>query len=120
MSNRDRRSIPEISPAEVARRQSAGEELTLLDVREPVEWRLANLGDDVLKAPMSRLVREGVEALPTAARDREAEIIVFCHHGVRSAQVVAWLRQHGWHGVLNLAGGIDAYARDVDSSVGLY
>ena len=113
-------SIPEISPAEVAKRRRAGEELILLDVREPVELRMATLGDDILTAPMSRLAREGLDALPAAARDPEAEIVVFCHHGVRSAQVVAWLRQNGWQSVLNLAGGIDAYARDVDPSVGLY
>ena len=113
-------SIPEISPGEVARRRNAGEEVLLLDVREPVEWQMASLGDGVLTAPMSRLVREGPAALPADAKDQEAEIVVFCHHGVRSAQVVAWLRQQGWQGVLNLAGGIDAYARDVDPSVGLY
>jgi rhodanese-related sulfurtransferase len=51
---------------------------------------------------------------------KETEIVVMCHHGVRSAQVVSWLRQQGWTNVWNLSGGIDAYARDVDPAVGFY
>jgi rhodanese-related sulfurtransferase len=43
-----------------------------------------------------------------------------CHHGTRSAQVTAWLAQQGYKNVSNVAGGIDAYARQVDSSVGFY
>lgn len=113
-------SVPEITAAEVAQRRGRGEQFILLDVRERVEMELAQLDHEVETAPLSTIVREGEEALPEAARDREAEIVVYCHHGTRSAQVVAWLRRHGWSNVWNMAGGIDAYARRVDPSVGLY
>lgn len=113
-------SIPEISAEELARKRANGENFVLLDVREPHELQAADLGEGVVLAPMSALVRERLEALPVAARDQEAEVVIFCHHGIRSAQVVAWLRQQGWHNVWNLRGGIDAYAREVDPSVGFY
>jgi rhodanese-related sulfurtransferase len=66
------------------------------------------------------LAAQQLAALPDAAQSKEAEIVVFCHHGMRSAQVVAWLRGQGWTNVLNMNGGIDAWARQVDPSVGLY
>lgn len=112
--------LPEITPAELARRRAAGDAPLLLDVREPYELRAASLGEGVALAPLSALSRYRLEALPESARDRQAELVVFCHHGVRSAQVVAWLRQQGWQNVYNLRGGIDAYAREVDPSIGLY
>jgi rhodanese-related sulfurtransferase len=112
--------LPEITPAELARKRADGESFVLLDVREPVELGYANLGDGVEVAPLSRLAREQLAALPTAVQAKETEIVVMCHHGVRSAQVVSWLRQQGWTNVWNLSGGIDAYARDVDPAVGFY
>lgn len=113
-------SVPEISPEELARKRTDGEDFVLLDVREPNELQAANLGEGVALAPMSALVRQGMEALPDAARDQKAEMVIFCHHGIRSAQVVMWLRQRGWENVWNLRGGIDAYAQEVDPSVGSY
>ena len=112
--------VPELKVEEVAQRLERGETPILLDVRESVEREMAQLDREVEAAPVSALVRQGEEALPEAARDREAEIVVYCHHGIRSAQVVTWLRQQGWSNVWNLAGGIDAYARRVDPSVGFY
>ncbi len=112
--------VPEITPADVYRRRAAGDSFVLLDVREPEELFYADLGEGVELAPISRLASSGIDALPPAAHDKTAEIVVFCHHGIRSAQVVAWLRQQGWTNVLNLDGGIDAYARQVDPSVGFY
>jgi adenylyltransferase/sulfurtransferase len=112
--------MPEIGPQELARKREAGEDFVLLDVRELYELQAANLGDGVEVAPLSALSRQRLAALPEPARDKEAELVVFCHHGIRSAQVVAWLRQQGWENVWNLRGGIDAYARQVDPSVGIY
>lgn len=112
--------IPELSPAEVARRLAEGDAFVLLDVREPFELALASLDGAALATPVSALIREGPAALPPEAQDPEAEIVLFCHHGIRSAQVGAWLRQHGWKNVSHMAGGIDAYAREVDPSVGFY
>ena len=113
-------NVPELTVEQLAQRLEQGEALVLLDVREPVEMQMAQLDEEVEVAPVSALVREGEEALPEVARDRDARIVVYCHHGMRSAQVVAWLRQQGWNNVWNLAGGIDAYARRVDSTVGFF
>ena len=118
--NNNPSGVPELMVEELAQRLERGEMPILLDVREPVEREMAQLNNEVEAAPVSALVRQGEEALPEAARDREAEIVVYCHHGIRSAQVVTWLRQQGWSNVWNLAGGIDAYARRVDPSVGFY
>lgn len=112
--------VPEVTVEEVSQRQAQDDPVLLLDVRERVEMEMAQLDHDVEAAPLSALVREGEAALPPAARNPDAEIVVYCHHGMRSAQVVAWLRQQGWNNVWNMAGGIDAYARRVDPSVGLY
>lgn len=112
--------IPEISAQEVAARQQAGEEFVLLDVREKMELALANLGPNVDWVPLSDLATRRTDALPQSVEDKKTEIVVFCHTGVRSAQVAAWLRQQGWNRVWSMAGGIDSYARQVDPSVGFY
>jgi rhodanese-related sulfurtransferase len=99
----------------------AGETLHLLDVREALELRSASLGEKALHAPMSALVALGLDALPAPIRaDKHTPVVVVCHHGIRSAQVGAWLAANGWEAIFNLAGGIDAYALTVDPSVGRY
>lgn len=112
---------PEISVQDVDQKQKNGEQFIWLDVREPPEFAAASIiHDAVVQVPLSELAAEKLNALPEAALDKEAEIIVFCHHGVRSAQVVAWLQQQGWSNVLNMEGGIDAWANQIDPSVGTY
>jgi rhodanese-related sulfurtransferase len=114
-------SIPEISPKEMHQKLQSEETFLLLDVRELIELNQARLTDRRVEVtPMSQLARIGPNALPEAARDPAAEIIVICHHGARSAQVTAWLLSQGWKNVKSLAGGIDAYARQVDPTVGMY
>ena len=114
--------IPEISPQDLAAKLKSGAAFTLLDVREPWELDYARLDDPRLVVlPLSKLARERTSALPEAiAADQAADLVVLCHHGVRSADVAAWLIQQGWNNVRSLAGGIDAYAREVDPSVGSY
>ena len=113
--------VPGLSVQEVAQKRENGDDFILLDVREPHELLQANLGDGVLTAPLSELARQGSEALPEeVAQNKEAEIVVMCHHGSRSAQVVAWLQQQGWTNILNMDGGIEAYAVAVDPTVGRY
>ena len=114
-------AVPEISVQEVARKIATREDFTVLDVRETWELARAQLKDGrVIHAPMSQLSRRGVHALPEEVVDKEQEIVVVCHHGVRSAEVTAWLLRQGWQNVHSMAGGVDAYAAQVDPSIGKY
>ena len=113
--------IPEITVTELSQKLQSDENFILLDVREPHELTFAKVSDSRLElAPLSRLGREGTKALPDSASAQDATIYVLCHHGNRSSQVTAWLAQQGWKNVFNVRGGIDEYARAVDSSVGFY
>jgi rhodanese-related sulfurtransferase len=113
--------VPSITVHELSEWMQQHPSVVLLDIREPFEIRLARLNDQrVAFAPLSILANAGVPALPEPARDPQAEIVVFCHHGVRSVEVVAWLREMGWQHVVNLLGGIEAYASEIDRSVGFY
>jgi rhodanese-related sulfurtransferase len=112
---------PEINVHELSKKIQSEVDFVLLDVRETWEMNLAGLRDKrLVVAPMSRLVRGGMEALPGEVWDKNAEIVVVCHHGVRSAEVTAWLIRQGWSNVRSLAGGIEAYAFSIDPSVGRY
>lgn len=113
--------LPKITVTDLARKLKSEEQFILLDVREPVELGYAKIEDDRLElAPISTLAEQGPEALPESARSQDATIYVICHHGNRSMQVTAWLAGQGWKNVFNVSGGIDEYARLVDSSVGFY
>lgn len=113
--------IPEITVSQLSEKLKSDDNFILLDVREPDELDLAKVSDNRLEVtPMSRLAREGTQALSDSAQMQDATIYVMCHHGNRSAQVTAWLARQGWKNVFNVRGGIDAYAREVDKSVGLY
>lgn len=112
---------PEVSVHDVKRKLEGNEAFVLLDVREPYELQRAAIRDGrVAPAPVSRLAQFQVDGLPEEALDQDADIVVFCHHGVRSAQVTMWLRQQGWKNVYNMAGGIAAWALEIDPSVGHY
>ena len=111
---------PEKTVEQVAEFRQNEEDVILLDVREPMELRLANLGDDIILLPLSALARAREGALPVELTDKNQKIVVFCHTGVRSAQVTAWLKSLGWLNVWSMAGGIDAYARRIDSTIGTY
>ena len=103
----------EISPETLADRIAAGAAPALLDVREPYEWAIARL-------PQARLVP--LDTLPdiTHTLDPDQELIVYCHHGARSAAAVAWLREQGFGKARNLTGGIDRWSREVDPSTRRY
>jgi rhodanese-related sulfurtransferase len=113
--------IPEITVTELSEKLKSEDKFILLDVREPHELNFAKITDSRLDiTPMSRMAREGTNALSESAKSPEATIYVMCHHGNRSAQVTAWLAQQGWKNVFNVRGGIDEYARQIDHSVGFY
>jgi rhodanese-related sulfurtransferase len=112
---------PEIDVHSLAEKLKLDEVFVLLDVRELFELARAKITDSrLMVVPMSRLSNEGVDALPDAARLRNADIYVMCHHGVRSADVTRWLVSQGWTNVFSVRGGIDAYAREIDKTVGFY
>ena len=113
--------VPEISVQETARKLNDGEKFILLDVREAWELERARMpGKQVVHAPMSQLARGGIFALPTEIEDRQQDIVVICHHGMRSAEVTAWLIRSGWQQVRSMAGGVDAYAVLIDPLIGKY
>jgi rhodanese-related sulfurtransferase len=85
----------------------------LLDVREPWEYRIVHLENSQL-IPM-REVPAIIEKL-----DPEQETIVICHHGIRSRQVALFLEHQGFSDVVNLSGGLDAWARHTDTSLPTY
>lgn len=111
---------PEVDVQDVACMRESDEPFILLDVREQMELRLANLGQDVLWIPLSELAARREAALGDDFSDKGKTVIVLCHTGMRSAQVTAWLRQLGWENTYSMAGGIEAYALEVDPSVGRY
>jgi rhodanese-related sulfurtransferase len=104
----------EINPEEVKSKLDGGEPFVLLDVREPWEFRTASIEGAKL-IPMGDVPSRAHQEL-----DPEEHIIVICHHGVRSMNVTAWLRQQGFEKVQSMRGGIDAWSRIVDRSVPVY
>jgi len=91
--------------------------MLLLDVREPWEFRLAAIrvaGGETRNLPMQEIPARLAELDPAQP------MLCICHHGMRSAQVVAFLARQGFDSVYNLAGGIDAWSMQVDPSVPQY
>ncbi len=85
----------------------------LLDVREPWEYASCHIQDATL-VPMRSLTAQLGEL------DPERETVVICHHGVRSYHVARFLEQNGFRNVINLSGGVDAWAKEVDPNMPLY
>ncbi|MHB1171776.1 MAG: ThiF family adenylyltransferase [Lacisediminihabitans sp.] len=97
---------------------ATGEPLTLLDVREPWEAQLATIAG-------SRLIPLGdldgaLDSLVTESVATESPVVVYCHHGPRSERAAQLLRDHGLGGVRTLSGGIDAWSREIDSTIVRY
>ncbi len=102
-----------ITPKELKERLDKGDQVVLLDVREPWEHSLAKIEGSTL-IPLGTLP-QSMEKL-----DKEAEIIAYCHHGMRSADATQFLLQQGFPVVKNLVGGIDAWSVQVDPAVPRY
>jgi adenylyltransferase/sulfurtransferase len=103
----------EWTPDRAADRIRRGEDVCLLDVRTALEWEIARL-EGAVHIPMDQIASRLDEL------DRDRRTVVLCHHGARSAMVADFLRRQGFRSVVNLAGGIDAWARTVDPSVPRY
>src|SRR5690606_29186120 len=95
----------EVSCAEVKEKLDAGQDLLMLDCREPQEYDVVHLPHALL-IPMSEIPHR-LSELPAS---KDEEMIVYCHHGGRSLQVAWWLSQQGYAKVKSLSGGIDQWA----------
>lgn len=93
---------------------AAGGSLCLLDVREPWEAEVCTIAGSTLM-PMGEVPSRATEQL-----DPKAHIVVYCHHGHRSLGAVMWLREQGFERAQSLAGGIEAWARQVDPALARY
>jgi rhodanese-related sulfurtransferase len=104
----------EIDPSEVKRRLDAGEKIRMVDVREPFEHQQAHIAGAEL-IPM-RSVPQSLEPL----RAGDGQLVLFCHHGMRSLQVTEWLRRQGLEDSVSMAGGIDRWSLEIDPAVPRY
>lgn len=96
--------VPEISADEVRRRLEEGEELTVVDIREPFEWQAYGVIPGVRLSSMRPFLLTQLEGL-----DKEQEIIVVCAHAVRSADAALYMRAKGFRNVKSMAGGMAAW-----------
>ena len=110
--NATQTTVPEIAPRELKSRLDRGDDLFILDVREPHEYQICNLGGQLI--PLGELSRRVNEL------DSSREIVAHCRSGKRSAEAVEFLRSAGFRKVLNLKGGILAWSDEVDPSVPKY
>ena len=108
-------SVPQMSPAELKDLLDEGENIVILDVREPHEWAISNLGHlGAFLIPKGQVL-ERMGELDTAQ-----DIVVQCRSGARSAEIVYLLQQHGFKKLHNLDGGINRWADEVDPSIPTY
>ena len=105
--------IGEIDPIALKHRRDQGEDVFVLDVREPQEIEIAPF-PGAAHIPMGDIPSRLTEL------DSDRETVVVCHHGVRSAQVAIYLARMGFERVFNLTGGIDAWSEEVDPSTPRY
>lgn len=102
-----------ITPRQVIERLKAGDRFRFIDVREPQEYAVARVSE----AELLSLTRfnEWIESLSP-----DEEIVVMCHHGIRSANVCLYLTRNGFEKVYNVEGGIDLWSVEADENVPRY
>ena len=104
--------IPQMSVNELKRRLDAGEDVQLIDVREPYEYQIAQIG--------GKLIPQNDVPQRLAEIDRNREVVVHCRSGARSQRIAEFLVQNGYPQVSNLAGGILAWSDEIDPKVQKY
>jgi adenylyltransferase/sulfurtransferase len=104
--------IPQITVKELKRRIDAGEDVQLIDVREPYEYQIAQIG--------GKLIPQNDVANRLAEIDRDREVVVHCRSGARSQRIAEFLKQAGYPRVVNVAGGILAWSDEIDPKVQKY
>ena len=105
----------ECTPRQVASRLSGSDPVVLIDCRTDQERGIASI-DGSIHVPMDDLT----DHLESLREHEDDEIVVYCHHGVRSLQVTQWLRHEGFENVRSMAGGIDLWSHAVDQSTPTY
>ena len=103
----------DLSPKELAALQSADESWQIVDVREPWEFEIVSLPQSI-RMPLAQVPSRHTEL------DADKPVAVLCHSGGRSARAAAFLASLGFSRVANIAGGIDAWALEVDNSLPRY
>ncbi len=106
-------SLPEISPQELKQKLDENGSVLLLDVREPSEYDIVHL-EGARLIPLNTLPNH-LDSLPS-----DQEIVVYCHHGQRSFYATGYLHQNGYTEAINLAGGIDQWAAEIDPKLRRY
>jgi adenylyltransferase/sulfurtransferase len=104
--------VPQLTVKELKRRIDAGEDLYILDVREPYEYQIAQIG--------GKLIPQNDVPNRLAEIPRDREVIVHCRSGARSQRIAELLKQAGYPSVVNLAGGILAWSDEIDPKVQKY
>jgi sulfur-carrier protein adenylyltransferase/sulfurtransferase len=104
--------VAEISVTQLKVRLDKGENVYLLDVREPFEHEIANLKGQLI--PLGELPVRFHEL------NKEQEIVVYCHHGNRSRYAAEFLQSRGFRAVKNLTGGVEAWATEIDPKMPHY
>ncbi|MBI5959945.1 MAG: molybdopterin-synthase adenylyltransferase MoeB [Chloroflexi bacterium] len=108
----DQRPVLAISVRELKKRLDEGQPVFLLDVREPHEAEISTMGATLIPKDV---VRQRLNEIP-----RDVPVVVHCRTGARSATVVRWLMDEGYSNAVNLAGGINAWAREIDPAILIY
>jgi adenylyltransferase/sulfurtransferase len=103
----------EITPAEAKQRLARGVGVLLVDVREPWEFEICRIAG-------AQLIPMGTIPANLQVLDTDDDVICYCHHGMRSLDVAVWLRGQGVARAKSLAGGIDRWSTEIDSSVPRY
>jgi rhodanese-related sulfurtransferase len=105
--------MSELTVKELKEMLATGTDLQLIDVREPKEFRICNLGGELI--PLGELNKQANRV------SRDKPVVVICHHGFRSAQAIHYLSQRlGYDNLLNLKGGIHAWATEIDPTMPTY
>ncbi|MEZ4416236.1 MAG: rhodanese-like domain-containing protein [Gemmatimonadota bacterium] len=111
----DAARLPEMTPTELKERLDQEQPVVLVDVREPHEWQIADLGEyGPVRMPMGEFLERMRELDPSA------NVVVYCRSGGRSAWAVRQLLHAGYSKVFNLKGGILAWRDEVDPSLSAY
>jgi adenylyltransferase/sulfurtransferase len=106
--------IPTIGVKGLKERLDAGEDLVIVDVREPHEREISKIEEDTLFIPKGDVMAR-LDEIP-----RDVPVIVYCRSGIRSGEVVQWLMGSGYTNVTNLLGGVNAWAKQIDPSLPVY